>query len=186
MPGLRKLTAASDAAFVTWAKGYYYGPMTTGRLELTVTNDRLYASPLLVPRAAIDQLGIRVHTAGDSGAVVRLGVYADAHGLPGALLLDAGTVAGDSAGAKTAAVSLAFTPGMVWLACVLQNNGETAAKLFGHNGITLGMGIATSANAGDGRMTAHYVDGVSGALPDPFPAIDGQVNDSPRVFVRAA
>lgn len=86
--------------------------------------------PIIIGKSGtIASIGINVNTGGSAGCTFRLGIYAgDAtNGLPGTLLYDSGTLAGDVAADKTASPSLAVTPGLYWLAC---NNNATAGITF--------------------------------------------------------
>lgn len=75
--------------------------------------DRLYYEPVRVATPiTLDQLRIEVTTAAAASTVARLGIYeADTDWQPTDLVLDAGTVAIDSPGVKTASISQALSPG---------------------------------------------------------------------------
>lgn len=61
-----------------------------------------------------------------SGCVVRLGIYNDSSGVPGSLLIDAGTIDGSSATVQEITISQAITAGVYWFAGV--NLGVTASQ----------------------------------------------------------
>ncbi len=108
---------------------------------------------------SLTALGVLVTTAGAGGSLIRLGVYADAGGLPGALLLDAGTVAGDTVGEQVVATTLALTRGTYWLGALLQAPGSTAPVLSCVAG-----GTGAMAQSHLGGASPKAVMGVSATL----------------------
>lgn len=85
-----------------------------------------FFTPFTVPQTRTAN-GIGVHTtvAGSAGAVTRLGIYADAAGLPGALVLDAGELALDAApGLLMKTISVSLRAGRYWFC---QHNPSTAS-----------------------------------------------------------
>jgi hypothetical protein len=104
-----------------WYRGNY-GPVGS---NLTLTLNRLYAAPFrLNATTTFDRIGIDVVTAAAATGVARLAIYqSDATGgLPGTLVLDAGTVDIASTGGKAITISQQLTAGFYWLAIV----GQTA------------------------------------------------------------
>jgi hypothetical protein len=85
---------------------------------------------LAVGRTA-DRIGIEVTIAGTAATSVhRLGIWADSSGVPGTLLVDAGTVATDSTGLKEATISQALAANtLYWLGAVQQGAPGTNATL---------------------------------------------------------
>lgn len=69
------------------------------------------------------KIGVKVTAAGTAGCLIRLGIYADANGQPGRLILDAGTVAGDAVAVKEAVISQSLAPGMYWLVSNYNDGG---------------------------------------------------------------
>ena len=110
-----------------WYRGNY-GPVGA---NLSTVLNRLYAAPFrLNATTTFDRIGIDVATAAGAGGVARLGIYASdaTGGLPGTLILDAGTVAIDSTGGKTITISQQLTAGMYWLAIINQTTGTAAVR----------------------------------------------------------
>ena len=110
--------------------GRWYGPacaVTAATPALGAVTAVPYA--VTAGLVTLTALGVLVATAGAGGSLVRLGVYADANGLPGALLLDAGTVSTDLAGEVTATATLPLTRGLYWLVAALQAAGTSAPAL---------------------------------------------------------
>jgi hypothetical protein len=101
--------------------GRWYGPWGNASTS-SRPNGYLTCLPLRVDTGFnVVGIGIEVTTAGQAGAVLRLGIYIDSGSAPGALLLDAGTVAADSTGIKTLPISATLTAGWWWLAALPQN-----------------------------------------------------------------
>ncbi len=128
------------------------------------TIGRLWASPLPVSRAlTIDRLAVDVTTL-QAASLNRLGLYAStADGLPGALLVDGGTVDTSTTGLKEVTVDVAVNPGLYWgaweydVASVgLRGRPENGSMSLGH---------PTPGNQPYGIL---FVAHTFGALPDPF------------------
>jgi len=143
---------------------FYCCPLSTNTTTLVVTQDVLYASPLWV-RAPVTITAISIEATAGAGNNVRLGIYRDSAGQPGALVIDAGaTVIG--IGSNSIAISTLLAPGLYWLACVL-NGGSTVRALANSTGNaiqTLGFTTNTDTILHVGVSVAF----VYAALPDPF------------------
>lgn len=166
--------------------GYYAlgMPFTGTPQTLAMTLSRQYFIPYFVPvRRAFDRIGINVLTAGTSNAV-RLGIYANAGGTPGVLLLDAGTVSSTTTGLKEATISLTLDPGWYWMSCAAQ--GGTAPNITFYPTGTVSP--ATSASTGVPAATSIgypiVVTGVTGAFANPA-APDNTASGCPLVLPRA-
>jgi hypothetical protein len=104
-----------------WSRGNY-GPVGS---NLTLVLNRLYAAPYrLNASGTADRIGVDVATAAAAGGVARLVIYQPdgTGGMPGTVVLDAGTVAIDTTGAKAITISQALSAGFYWLAVI----GQTA------------------------------------------------------------
>ena len=164
----------------TFASGWYAGwsgaPATIGSTE-----DRAHYVPIPVPRSlTIDRIGIEVTSSATGSPTVRLGVYADGNGVPGALILDAGTVDASTPGFKEIAISQALTAGLVWLACA-QQGGTSTGVLRGMTGSTH---VAIPAGFSQYAVAAFYVSGVTGALAASAPTMESAVGTAPRIMLR--
>lgn len=170
-----------------WNVGYFYGPNgTKGTLAATANSE--YAGRMAVPPGvAIDGIGVTTTGSGGAGSVARLGVRRDSgKGTPGALILDAGTVAvSDAAGDKLITITeLVLPEPFVWLTVATQEG--TAAT---YRSITLshdGFGDISAANAGDASTRNGYVTGatVTGAFSPTYTVAGGAF--TPRVYVRCS
>lgn len=166
---------------------HYFFLSPTASTSATLGNGTLRAAPIYVPkRVTLDRIGAEVTSLGDVGSKVRLGIYNDNGNLyPGALLLDAGTIAGDAIAVAEITISQVLDPGVYWLVgavqlvTVLQPTVRTAAEL------------PLCPSAPDSTlMTTDLFGfskaGVTGALPTPWGATVTQSGSMPRIFVRAA
>lgn len=159
------------AAPPRYKTGAYYtppGPRGTGAPALNV----LSTVPFWVGRAQnFDRIGAEVTTAGAAGATLRLGIYADdGNGLPGALVVDAGTITSDSTGAKELTISQSLAAGWYHLAALVNTATATFRVITGNN-YPVGAGSLASATASGGQA-GHYTAGVTGALPASFTLTD--------------
>lgn len=141
----------------------------------------LRASPIdLAAACTADRIGVEVTTLAAS-STVRLGIYADGtDGLPGTLLLDAGTVDTTTTGFKEITISQALTAGRWWLAAVSQGAAPTVRTNGGVQMIPLYTQAETIS-----AMCAATRGSVTGALPTPFASTSGNVTGH-RVFIRCA
>jgi hypothetical protein len=186
------------AAISTFAQRIYvpsgkYGAIAVGSATSTASagaNNLLRFHPVVVTNAVtLDRIGMEVTTNGESGSKLRLGIYADdgSGWNPGALLVDAGQVAGDSTGFKEATISLAVDFKILWLAYVAQSSATTPPTVR-----TLGavqtMHIPVTAGGGSiaAAVIAHTQSGVSGALPSTAAPNGTATSNQGKVWLRAA
>lgn len=163
--------ALGDALYDGWI-----GPFTENFNPVTVSiaRDFLFGMPFHVSRGVnIDKIGIEVTGAGTAGSVIRLGVYADdGTGKPGALLLDAGTVTGDSNAVKTITLgaNLPLPNGKYYLVMIHNSVANiTVRAISGTGGASAayrGLNINSFTSGAPNRYTAPLV--YPGSLPDPF------------------
>lgn len=161
------------------------GLSSLGTAALPVNS--LRASPFIVGRElTLDRIQAEVTTPGTS-AKLRLGVYADNNGYPGALLVDSGELDAGSTGVKTATINLTIQPGLYWLACL----GGTASATYRAEGSTCFWPSVSGYNSAMGgiiRQPYWVVAQTYGALPNPFTA-SGSINNTgtniPIILVRA-
>lgn len=147
---------------------------------------RIYAVPLVVPVSrAFDRIGCEVTTA-NASSTIRLGVYAGEGGVPGTLLLNAGTASGASTGAQEITISQTLAAGLYWLA-VLQTG--TAATLRAYAPTTYTPFVMNvSSIPGDFASTYTCYRSSSGQtdLPSTFPQPGALTGAAPVVELRAA
>lgn len=76
----------------------------------------------IVPKAiTIDRIAMEITAGGSAGSLVRLGIYDSSNTLPNSLVLDAGTIAGDSATFQSININQTLAPNLYWL-CFVHNS----------------------------------------------------------------
>lgn len=157
------------------------GAVGTGSLKLL---------PWLVTRPfSIDRIGGEITTVGDVGSLLRLGIYADnGNAYPGVLLLDAGTIAGDSATVQQITCALALAPGLYWIGGAVQSVTTTQPTIRVNGTWTppVTLAVSTTLPATNATSLGYSMSGVTGALPASFSATVSAIPLAPRVLVRAA
>jgi hypothetical protein len=109
--------AVAEGRFKDSSGTVHYGvpgiELNTTNSTVTRTAAKLYYEPMFVSTPiTLDQLLIRVQTAGAAGNVARLGIYAaDTDWQPSSLVVDAGAVAVDTTGVKSVTISQALAAG---------------------------------------------------------------------------
>ena len=167
--------------------GFYYNDITsgTGGPAQFPGNGYMTLVPFYVGTThTFTAIAIKVTTAGSSGCLLRLGIYNStaSTGLPGTVLLDAGTVACTTSGAVASiAISQTLTPGLYWLADAQQGAPATAA-IVDACGICQPMGVVNN-TVQIGSRGADYMTGVTGALPTAV--IAGQQWNTDEVYLKA-
>lgn len=168
--------------------GLYYQTNQDPAGDSTTTptlNQAMYWAFPVGEALTIDRITCGVSTAGTATSVVRLGIYSDTDGAPDALLLDAGTVAGDSTGYKEITVSQALSVAtLYWIVCVWQVAAVGVLRASG-----LGAGapfVGQNALSTDPRVCTYVQSSVTGALPaTATPTSVGALTQQPAVKVRA-
>ena len=177
--------ADGDAPTRAYRSGFYYAPSFANGANAAILQDTLSAIPYYVAYATtFNQIGVIGGVAVGSNA--RMGIYADSSGVPGPLVLDAGSVSAAAGGLITIAISKLLTPGWYWLACVSQGaagNLQQGQAFAGVNVSVLGLPVANPISTG--AIMGYTRAGVSGALPDPFGAVTDALN-AVIVYLRTA
>lgn len=111
--------------------GRWYGPSINYATTTTaIVKDVVRFIPIIIGKSGtIALIGLNISVGGNAGCFFRMGIYSGdgTNNFPSTLLYDSGNLAGDVAGAITAAPALAVTPGLYWLAT---NNNSTAGITF--------------------------------------------------------
>jgi len=146
---------------------------------------------------AISEIGAEiVTTAGNAGSTIRFGIRLDNNGIPGDLLVDLGTVAADTTGVKTLAVSLSTANanrlargGRFWVTVTAQGATTTAPTMRANSNPTFGVGgiDAASALGGAGGACGWVSSGTigTGGLSASVPSLSSP-GSSVRAYVKAA
>lgn len=176
--------AAVGVIWPTKADSYYGSPITGTGINNALGNGTLRVTPLWVPRlVTVDRIRAEVTTIGDVGSLVRLGVYRDdGTGYPGDLLLDAGTIAGDSTGTKEITVNQAVTPGLWWLGSCIQASVTLQPTMRAI------VGLAPNVIHAGGTLSTvpmgYLHTGVAAALPATFVTTPNLAGAAARILVR--
>ncbi len=164
--GRQRITEAARPGPLLWVVGRYFTAQMTGGASTTAPpGSELRLLPFYVPvPRTIDRVACNVSTASSTaGHVARLGVYNAnaATGLPTTVLVDSGTVAVDTTGAKDVAVS-ATLHGLHWLGLTAQG-GSFSAALVGTLAVITG---AFSPGGAVISALAYSAVDPAAALPD--------------------
>lgn len=168
---------------------YYRAPNGTLGTSATLGVGTFRCVPKFIPSATtISRLGAEVSTVGEAGSKLRLGIYADDGTFrPGALVLDAGTIAGDSNTVQeitglstTLSRGWYFFGGAVQVVSVTQPTVRALAATFEYAPLDY-TAIPTAGAASVG----FSMTGVTGALPATF-TVGNIVGSAPSLFMRIA
>jgi hypothetical protein len=189
--GTTKRMTAADIAVAMYQLGLQMSPCRSGDIlgspavvaggTGNLGDQRLLLIPIVVPRYlsnGIDRLNVNVGSAGSSGSIIRVGLYAsDLQGVPtGNPLCDA-TVSGESTGVKEVTVSTgALLPGLYHAGCVGQGNPSTKPDVYRQDMSFRGPWKWDPSS----HIACFYVDSVSGALPNSI-SVNSDIND--RAFI---
>lgn len=158
-------------------------PLGSGGLTtLAVTASILYACPLFVPQTSVTLSAIGIEVSTFATGNVRLGLYYDSAGVPGALLQDSGAVStGTANGFKSVATSQVLTAGWWWLAAVFDATPTVRALTTANSLHLLGFANGTDTNIHTGVSVAFTY----GTLPNPFQAGSAlHTGNFPRIMVQ--
>jgi hypothetical protein len=166
-PGLLDAIARAAGYQSHRAATYIDGHITTTTTSTgAATATRIIFGALFLPRAtALDRISINVTAAGAASTVARLGLYYSdpANNYePGALALDAGTVATDSTGVKEATIAVTLPAGLYYTAGWNSGSPTTTTTTSGSHRPVIG-------GTSFGAPVGHFIkDGAySAGLPNP-------------------
>jgi hypothetical protein len=146
------------------------------------------AIPFYVPNlVTISRIGAECTSAGDAGSKYRLGIWNDdGTGRPGTLLIDAGTIAGDSATVQEIVISQSVAPGLYWASGTVQvvTVTQPTMRINATGPIILG-DYGTSTPSANMQVFARTMSGQTGALTSPWVEA-GTSALPPRIFVKIA
>lgn len=138
-----------------------------------LTKDLQWGVPFIVTNDCVmDRLGIEITIAGTAGSLSRLGIYNDnGNNSPSTLLLDAGTVANDSATLQLITINQALPAGLYWLSFVMNSNASPTFRTVPVAGTNNTLGLPTTAGANHNTIIAPAF--TFAALPSTFTAFTG-------------
>lgn len=161
---------------------YYHGTHCVVGSAGALTLNELYAAPFQVgnlcrfDRIVSPSLAV-------ASSLVRLGIYADDRGRPGALILDAGQVSCASAGNNAITIDVTLK-GVVWLAAV----GQSVAPSLSRYGYHVNPLVGCVSPYGTGGAIGYSQGSISGALPSTWGSTlteRAAANVVPIVYLRA-
>lgn len=177
---------------IGYASGNYYFPCSQHGQSTSATlgNGTLRLVPWIVPEAlTIVRIGGDIGTVGEAGSKLRLGIYSDdGTGYPGALLIDAGQIAGDSATVQELTISQALAPGIYWIGGAVQSAPTTQPTVRTTSNWVppIPLRIGTTAPGSASTVVGYSQSSVTGALPSNFTATLSNIGNAPRVHVKTA
>lgn len=200
------LTVNAGATAPEWAAaagggGFGAAPITrTGTLAyplgdiqlagtFSLANDCAAYVPFEVAEGrAFDQIGLQMHWSGpQADTVVRLGIYANDDGDPGALVVDAGTVDTSTTGTKAITIAETLPPGLYWLCAAHQGVGTGTVVMVGAAGSLSPVPVPSAGYLGQNNGGWKDAAGPAGALPDPAVISSRDLYSViPRLFLRGA
>lgn len=184
--GLANLDNVSD--YPSPIVGAWYFSATSGSASATLGNNNLRMQPFVVKKTTkIDRLSIPVSVAGQSGSVVRLGIYTDTgSGYPGNLVVDSGPLAGDVVATPQATVDVTLTPGIYWIGGVVQGGSTTQPTIISATASPPFPIQPSGVPPSQTGTVCGYTMSVTGALPATFSTTISTVGAAPRVSFRVA
>lgn len=175
-----------------YAVGNYYPPSfpVAFTAASALSANVLYATPFYCSSAkTFAAVTFRNTGAGDSGVKVRVGVYADGGGKPGALVVDCGeTTLGGAAATHDVTAAIVLSPGKwYWLAAV--SNGTptvSISTITAYPDPTVNAGARLYADTSGNQIEEPFWQGslTYGALPASAPATAQTNNTGPRLWLK--
>ncbi len=168
---------------------YYRLPNCSVQTSATLGVGTLRLIPKFIPHPlTLTRLGAEVTITGDVGSKLRLGIYADDGTFrPGALVLDAGTINGDSATVQEITISQALSRGWYWFGGAVQVVTVTQPTVRATNTLyePIPVDYNTVAPTAGAANAGAFQSGVTGALPNPF-VYGGSPGAAPAIFGKVA
>lgn len=169
---------------------YYQADLYGPNANAIPAEARMYVVAFPVrKKTTFDRIATFAIANGTAGAVLRLGIYADdGFCYPGALVVDAGTVA-MAAGApvtKEITISQSLDAGIYWLAAVIQGVAGTRPTMICSAGTTTATPNLALTASPHVNETAYTQTGISGALPNPFTVTPAVIAAPIWIWMRAA
>lgn len=167
------------------ANRYYSAPFDT-IAPSTISPNIIYLIPVHVPsRTLVTKLGFQVTTLATAGGLARLGIYRAINGQPVDLVVDAGTIATTSIGAKEITISTRLDSGTYFLAV----NFNIACSVNFHSGgaaqRTQIYGQSSPTLTGATLEGATYIAAAFGSFPSTGSAVTFSATQAePHVWFR--
>ncbi len=172
---MSSLGYAMKPPVVRWVVPGWQGGTGVNQL---VTANRTYYVPIVVPLdTTYDRIGISVQTGDGAGGLADLRIFEDLNGVPGDLVLSAGTVSTNGAGAKEIVIAEALPAGRYFLAFRCDQTPTVSA------GTGFGPGSSIDITNATNLPSASLLLFDDAAYADPAGATDG-IQQNTFNFVR--
>ena len=148
----------------------WYAPQTAVTTAIMIQGDANYVPVYFDGETTLSAIGLEVTTVGTAGSVVRLGVYQDdGKGVPGSLLLDAGTIDGTTtntgAPQTISTPGLVVGPGVVWFAAAGQGSPATQPVVRMTTGVsTIPISATTASLVSQNALNGQHYASAAGAF----------------------
>jgi hypothetical protein len=110
------ISAYRKTGVATIERWYNNSINATALTTFAAGKDIIRYFPIILSKACtLDRIAVEITGAGTAGSVVRLGIYDNSNMSPNNLILDAGTILGDSATAQTISINETLQAGLYFL-----------------------------------------------------------------------
>jgi hypothetical protein len=151
-----------------YRSGAYYKTPNSQYTNMTASHQTLYFTPIFINTSnTFDRIAIITAATFLGSATVRLGIFQDNNGVPGNLVLDAGTVSPIAASTiYQITISQTLTTGFYWVAFCQQSTAPTTATYQGNTNsqIIPNLLINASSTVGANQLAGFFQSSVSGAF----------------------
>ena len=167
--------------------GYYIRKYATTTSSITAQLNIVYYSPIFIfATGSYDRIAVRTASAFSGSGVMRLGIYNDNNGIPGTLVVDAGTISATAANTNyEITIDQLLNAGLYWIAAVSQTNAATNSYVsVGTAGFQTNIGTTSNGTSQSiGWQSDTFVSGALGTIGEIIP---NTFNNTPRVALRKA
>lgn len=172
-PGATGATGATGAPGAPGANGigaalpmvsnFYYTAPASNSVNTANLNRTFYIPIFVTENTTFDRIAVRTSGTFSGSGVARLGIYANSGGQPGAVVLDAGTVATTAANTTyEITINQTLSAGIYWLAMCSQTNATTNSYRSATTPYYQAHFVNTLASAA--AAVGWYEDGVTGTF----------------------
>ena len=115
----------------------------------------------------LDRIAMEITVAGSAGSLLRLGIYSSVNSLPYDLILDAGTIACDSATFQSITINQSLAPNLYWLTFI--HNSSSTITVRAMQAAVMPNVLGVPSTLGTGSYQSYLANNYTyGALPNPF------------------
>jgi hypothetical protein len=161
----------------------------TGTLATAGVTDRLWAYPF-IPRNSITSVELNIVVNGTSaGTNIKLAIYADNNGVPGALISGSGDISTATGGLKSYVLSYTFNANTTyWLAIHTSSGIPTYYGIPLNSLLRINNGNTTATfNGNENFSSVVKSTAYASGLPNPFGTIGSYLNQAvPRIAIKSA